>query len=152
MGKDSEELKPCPMCGDPLEIVHRNGRKYVRCITCIFETARRGDYVSDDELKRRCNRRPAEDALKAEIEQLTEELEELRYVVKKFGQWRGDDETGCPKSQHPYFPCTGEKDFKKKFGGDAYFDSIECDEGEKGCWVEYYRWKFQQKKMKGKDK
>ena len=71
----SKELKPCPMCGDPLEIVHRNGRKYVRCITCIFETARHGDYVSDDELKRRCNRRPAEDALK-------EELEELRGMVK----------------------------------------------------------------------
>lgn len=74
----SKELKPCPMCGDPLEIVHRNGGKYVRCITCIFETARHGYHVSDDELKRRCNRRPAEDALKAEITRYRRALHNLR--------------------------------------------------------------------------
>lgn len=78
----SEDLRRCPMCGNPLEIAHRNGSKYVRCITCIFETARHGDHVSDDELKRRCNRRPAEDALKAEVERLKVELDAQKSVSK----------------------------------------------------------------------
>lgn len=73
----SNELKPCPMCGDPLEIVYRNGSKYARCITCVFETARHGYHIPDDELKRRCNRRPAEDALKAENERLKKTIDLL---------------------------------------------------------------------------
>ena len=79
----SEEWKSCPMCGDSLEIVHRNGSKYVRCIACIFETARHGDYISDDELKRRCNRRPAEDALKAEVERIKAKLHKLWYLCRE---------------------------------------------------------------------
>jgi uncharacterized small protein (DUF1192 family) len=70
------DLKPCPLCGDLLEIVRKNGSKYVRCISgiCIFETARHGYHISDDELIKRCNRRPAEDALTAEVERLKAEL------------------------------------------------------------------------------
>lgn len=73
------DRKPCPFCGNLLEIVHKNGRKYVRCIsgTCIFETARHGYHISDDELIKRCNRRPAEDALKAEVERLKDALREI---------------------------------------------------------------------------
>ena len=79
----SEELKPCPFCGNLLEIVHKNGSKYVRCIsgTCIFETARHGYHISDDKLIKRCNRRPAEDALTAEIERLKAENEKCKRVL-----------------------------------------------------------------------
>lgn len=70
------ELKNCPFCGNLLEIVRKNGSKYVRCISgvCIFETARHGYHISDDELIKRCNRRPAEDAKNKEIERLNNEL------------------------------------------------------------------------------
>ena len=70
------DLKNCPFCGDLLEIVHKNGCKYVRCTSgiCIFETARHGYHISDDELIKRCNRRPAEDAKDREIERLNNEL------------------------------------------------------------------------------
>jgi hypothetical protein len=83
--------------------------------------------------------------LRDENKALKAELEELRYIVKQSKQWRVDDDTRCPRYQHSDYPCLGEKDFKKKFGEDADFDSIECDEWGEGCWVEYYRWKFRQK-------
>ena len=74
-----DNLKPCPFCGNLLEIVHKNGSKYVRCIsgTCIFETARHGYHISDDELIKRCNRRPAEEALKKEVERLKSRWKEI---------------------------------------------------------------------------
>ena len=64
------EMRECPFCGNLLEIIHKNGSKYARCISgiCIFETARHGYHISDDELIKRCNRRPAEEILKAEVE------------------------------------------------------------------------------------
>lgn len=76
----SEELKQCPLCGDKLQIVHRNGSKYVRCIksACVFESSRHGEHISDDELIKRCNRRPEEERLKEEVERLKAENERLK--------------------------------------------------------------------------
>lgn len=77
------DLKTCPLCGNLLEIVRKNGSKYVRCISgiCIFETARHGYHISDDELINRCNRRPAEDAKDREIENLKAEVTRYRRAL-----------------------------------------------------------------------
>lgn len=152
----SEELKTCPFCGGEIEFIsahfendwcvhpptihcsrcHQNYRGAAVSISDKCDAKR--EEFADSLLVAWWNHRPAEDALKAE-------LEELRYIVKQFEQWRGDDDTGCPKYQHPDYICLGEKEFKKKFGEDADFDNIECVEWGEGCWVEYYRWKFRQK-------
>jgi hypothetical protein len=67
-----------------LEIVRKNGSKYVRCISgiCVFETARHGYHISDDELIKRCNRRPAEDAKDKEIERLKNDLEIQKNLTR----------------------------------------------------------------------
>ena len=78
-----DKLKPCPFCGNLLEIVHKNGSKYVRCIsgTCIFETARHGYHISDDELIKRCNRRPAGEALTEKLELFRQTLAEVAKMA-----------------------------------------------------------------------
>lgn len=79
------DLKNCPLCGNLLEIVRKNGSKYMRCISgiCIFETARHGYHISDDELIKRCNRRPAEDALRARNEKLVETVSSMEKTIGK---------------------------------------------------------------------
>ena len=81
------DLKPYPFCGNLLEIVHKNGSKYMRCISgiCIFETARHGHHISDDELIKRCNRRPAEDAKDKEIENLKAALKQIAEIANRRG-------------------------------------------------------------------
>ena len=158
-----DDLKPCPFCGgeDVEHLPDGFGNWLVGCVTCDYRI--QCVDCTEEEAIRYWNTRPAEDKknydLKAlnfiynkqaeawenEIERLKAENAELRYIVKQFEQWRGDDDTGCPRYQHPDYHCPGEKEFKKKFGEEADFDSIECDEWGEGCWVEYYRWKFRQK-------
>lgn len=129
------ESKPCPFCKG-FNVVRYSynfsNNIHYQCSKCGC------NFIFDNKSKDVWNTRPAEDALKAEVE-------ELRYIVKQFEQWRGDDDTGCPKYQDQNYPCGGEKEFKEKFGEDADFDTIECDEWGEGCWVEYYRWKYRQK-------
>lgn len=82
--------------------------------------------------------------LKAENGWLIEELEELRYIVRQFAQWRNEE--GCPKKQDPDFPCSAETEYKNDPETDGDFDECDCwkEEHENGCWVEYYRWKYRQ--------
>lgn len=72
------------------------------------------------------------------------ELQELRYIVEKFRTWY--NENGCPKAQDPDFPCSAEYEYKNDPETEGEFDERDCwkEEHENGCWVEYYRWKFQQ--------
>lgn len=139
----SEELRECPFCQSRAEHYSFNYRKHtVRCSYCLADC---GEHDHPERAAFVWNTRPAEEILKAEVERLKAENDELRYIVKQFEQWRGDEYTRCPRYQHSDYPCLGEKEFKKKFGEDADFDSIECVECEEGYWVEYYRWKFRQK-------
>lgn len=89
--------------------------------------------------------------LKAENEMLKEELEELRYIVRQFAQWRNEE--GCPKKQDPDFPCSAETEYKNDPETEGDFDERDCwkDESDHGCWVEYYRWKYRQKLDKDTD-
>ena len=70
------------------------------------------------------------------VESLT--VEELRAVAMEFWHW-GDFENGCPKHQHPEYPC-GRRD-----GGecDGYGDS------QLGCWVKYYAWTAGRRERQG---
>ena len=146
-----DELKPCPFCGNvPYVVEHYSiGNHYplnecdikspiitVGCERCGITSSYAPEFW---------NHRPAEEALKAEVEKLKAENDELRYIVKQFEEWRGDDDTGCPKYQHPAYPCAGEKQFKNDFGANAVFDRLECEIWGEGCWVEYYRWKYRNK-------
>ena len=89
--------------------------------------------------------------IKAENERLKEELEELRYIVRQFAQWRNEE--GCPKKQDPDFPCSAETEYKNDPETEGDFDERDCwkDESDNGCWVEYYRWKYRQKLDKDTD-
>jgi hypothetical protein len=89
--------------------------------------------------------------LKVENEIFKEELEELRYIVRRFAQWRNEE--GCPKKQDPDFPCSAETEYKNDPESEVDFDECDCwkDESDHGCWVEYYRWMRRQKLGKDTD-
>ena len=108
-----DELKPCPFCG---EIPDANVIYPSSGITFFQEFDVRKPIIQVG--CRHCgidishnlvfwNTRPAEDALKAEIE-------ELRYLEKQFESWGADSDTGCPKYQYPDYPCEGEKKVQGK--------------------------------------
>ena len=81
-----DELKACPFCGKPFEIIESPMYGYmVRHNTgCAFysdgETG--SIYANKQELIDDLNRRPLEDALQAEIELLREALEEIRDLAR----------------------------------------------------------------------
>lgn len=145
----SEELKPCPFCGSKQIIEGTETDNscsipmtiwFVKCSAC--ETLR-SSISNPYRAERRWNTRPVEKSLEAE-------LEELRYIVKKLEAFGCDYDSECPKMLYPDFPCDGVKEFKERTGSDAEFDQYECDiEYGMYCWVDYYRWKFRQRK--GKD-
>lgn len=81
-----KELRECPFCGNEGKVKHERFTSIedcevdsVMCEKCgiYFETYTRDD-VSADVL---WNRRPAEDALKAEVERLKAEIEQLKRLV-----------------------------------------------------------------------
>lgn len=136
----SEELKPCPFCGGEAKeqniiIVGRGLCKMVFCENCNIDFKTPTSIVQ-------WNTRPAEDALKAENE-------ELRYIVEQFKKWY--NENGCPKHFDSDFPCSAETEYKNDPETEGDFDERDCwkQEYEAGCWVEYYRWKYKQEKKKG---
>ena len=83
-------------------------------------------------------------ALRDENKSLKAENEELRYIVEQFKKWSA--EGGCPLSHNPDFPCWWEQ---HRLDEDCSGYCAYEDEAEHGCWVEYYRWKYQQEKDKG---
>lgn len=73
-----EELKPCPFCGGDARLVKRDGATLVYCTKCERGTGLcRGDAAAT-----MWNHRPAEDALKAEVERLKAELDAQKSVLK----------------------------------------------------------------------
>ena len=134
----SEELKPCPFCNGTHSINVINFFTRDSCRKCDICGAEAPEAKTPEEAAGKWNTRPAEDALKAE-------LEELRYIVKQFGEWY--NENGCPKKHNPDFLCSAEQEYKDDPETEGDFDPRDCwkEEYEHGCWVEYYRWKFRQK-------
>lgn len=60
----------------------------------------------------------------------------------EFWDWV-DWENGCPRFQHPEYPCGKSEDVESEdyCGGWDALDQI-------GCWVKYYIWKHNQKSEK----
>jgi hypothetical protein len=134
----SEELRECPFCGGTHSINVINfitGDSFRKCDICRAEAP---ETKTPEEAAEKWNTRPAEDALKAEVE-------ELRYIVEQFSTWY--NEGGCPKCLNPDFPCSAEQEYKDDPETEGDFDERDCwkEEHEHGCWVEYYRWKYRQK-------
>lgn len=82
----SEKLKPCPKCGsDAVKLDYRwdsitlSKHYFVCCVNC--DTYFYGNY-SEDSTIARWNIRPAEDALKAEVEKLKVELAARESALK----------------------------------------------------------------------
>jgi Lar family restriction alleviation protein len=77
----SKDLKPCPFCGgEDTEIAPGlKGDWYIGCLTCNYQI--RCEDCTEEDTVRYWNTRPAEDALKAENERLTEVLELFRKTL-----------------------------------------------------------------------
>lgn len=132
----SEELKPCDHCGEEDGVViWKHERGYI--VECGECGASSGVYPTRGKAAEAWNRRPAEETLKAEND-------ELRYIVEQFEEWY--NENGCPKYFDPDFPCSAETEYKNDPETEGDFDERDCwkNEADHGCWVEYYRWKFRQ--------
>lgn len=73
--------------------------------------------------------------------------EELRGVLGYFLDWHCEE--GCPAEQDSSYECDFTKmDEPKDLCSDEYM--YECpNDSQYGCWVEYYVWKFRQKKELG---
>lgn len=79
------ELKPCPFCGDGVEMVNTktypNGERspaYIKCKTCNYHIA---DY-EDEILIHQWNTRPIEDELRAELARRDAVIEQLIFDHK----------------------------------------------------------------------
>lgn len=88
-GKMSEELKPCPFCGENVWTIYAGcGEDHsVVCENCEAESP---IAKSAEDAVKEWNTRPAEDALKAEVERLRAELEELAGYVHRFRETLAD--------------------------------------------------------------
>lgn len=150
----SKELKPCPFCGGELMfcpshvegqyiinkpggVCKKCGMRYIGLGYRVYGEVKSEDF-NDEKFFERWNTRPAEDAMKAEVE-------ELRYIVEQFRSWY--NENGCPKRLNPDFPCSAETEYNNDPETDGNFYEYDCwkEEHEHSCWVEYYRWKYRQK-------
>ena len=70
-----DKLKPCPFCGKRVEISqsYLSFRYFIQCEDCCSTVA----YDTKEEISKFWNTRPAEEALKAEVEML--KAEETRF-------------------------------------------------------------------------
>lgn len=73
MGKMIEELKPCPFCGGESKVTEREGFAFFWCGECGASSK----IAKESEAREYWNRRPAEDALKAEVDRLKEALSSI---------------------------------------------------------------------------
>lgn len=85
------EIKPCPFCNQPFEIVHSGGEgiyngvliKHNPNIDCPIEMDGENGYIyAQDELLNMLNTRPIEDQLKAENERLMEEIKQSNSLLR----------------------------------------------------------------------
>jgi hypothetical protein len=136
----SEELRECPFCGGEAVFHYIKDSRYHCWVECENGDADTGMFSIDELAIKHWNSRPTEDALKAEVERLKAENDELRYIVEQFSKWTA--EGGCVKANFQDFPCWWEQN-RIKLELDDYCDSEY--EIKHNCWVEYYRWKFRQK-------
>ena len=70
------ELKPCPFCKSRAEHYSFNYRKHtVRCVYCLADC---GEHDTPERAAFVWNTRPAEDALKAEVERLKAAMKDIK--------------------------------------------------------------------------
>ena len=79
----SEELKPCPFCGENAEL--RGGEGVASWIICNNKKCRatQGLELSGENAVKMWNRRPAEDALEKEVERLKAEVKRMKIGLRK---------------------------------------------------------------------
>ena len=88
------ELKNCPFCGHPFEIVYSDdydGYMIVHPYNCPMETSESETgfvYESEEDAINQLNTRPIEDALQARIDELEKELSDARFCMALHG-WGG---------------------------------------------------------------
>ena len=76
----SEELKPCPFCQSKAEHYSFNYRKHtVRCRYCLADC---GEHDNPERAAFVWNTRPAEEALKEEVERLKADLDARKSALK----------------------------------------------------------------------
>lgn len=86
----SEELQRCPFCQSMAEHYSFNFRKHtVRCRYCLADC---GEHDTPERAAFVWNRRPAEEALKAEVETLKDRLERFRNVLHDVAVMANDDD------------------------------------------------------------
>ena len=79
-------------------------------------------------------------------------VDELKEVVKQFCDWSNEED--CPRSFDSAFPCdwSKEKDFPQRDDVEKTFDEwdrADCPFGDKGCWAQYYVWRFRKLRKQG---
>lgn len=74
----SEELKPCPFCGGEPKVTEREGFAFFWCGECGASSK----IAKESEAREYWNRRPAEDALTAEVERLKNDLEIQKNLTR----------------------------------------------------------------------
>ena len=81
----SEDLKPCPFCGDAedLTITRINDSTLYWCFECESCDYNRYIFGNKEEAIKIWNTRPAEDALTAEIERLKADLEMQKNLTEE---------------------------------------------------------------------
>ncbi len=94
----SEELKPCPFCGQKAELVERNGGWTANCSVDDFEVALGNMrfcpvnspctnlHAKPETAARMWNTRPIEDELNERIKELEEEIEDMGYDFLNFAE------------------------------------------------------------------
>ena len=85
----SDDLKPCPFCGEPGELVDQEDHKwYAQCGSqvascCQIPNQRYGSFRTPEAAAKAWNTRPIEDVLAAIVEANTEGTEPLEDVLKE---------------------------------------------------------------------
>lgn len=82
----TDELKPCPFCGNPFEIVGDKQSGYIinHEFDCPMETSESETgfvYDSEEDAIAQLNTRPLEDALQARIDELEAENKALKLIA-----------------------------------------------------------------------
>ncbi|MBO7330062.1 MAG: Lar family restriction alleviation protein [Lentisphaeria bacterium] len=83
----SEELKPCPFCGQDVSIGPVDDCTHYWYVCCEDCDITRFIFGSKQESIKIWNTRPAEDALKAEVERLTQALEAIAKNAEFWDDW-----------------------------------------------------------------